>query len=103
MRFRTKTWALLSLALFVAAAFFWQLGQERRATEHPPKTEKPVAPARSVSQTPVQAPIIFPANMIATAPAAVVSNSITKDKSSPKNPFRLSNTTASASELARNP
>ncbi|MEO8426447.1 MAG: S8 family serine peptidase, partial [Verrucomicrobiota bacterium] len=33
MRLRTRTWSLLSLTLFVAAVFFWQLGKEYASKE----------------------------------------------------------------------
>jgi hypothetical protein len=33
MPLRTRTWSLLSLTLFVAAVFFWQLGRKYASKE----------------------------------------------------------------------
>lgn len=103
MRFRTRTWALLSVVLFIAAIFFWRFEQERRAAEPRPTTVQR-ATANSVAQpaqAPASAPIIFPANILATATNSAPVNS--SDKTASKKTFRLHNTTATAGELSRNP
>ncbi|MCX6905104.1 MAG: hypothetical protein NTW03_16820, partial [Verrucomicrobia bacterium] len=38
MNFRPRTWALVSLMLFLAGAWFWHLGNQRAARRHPNAT-----------------------------------------------------------------
>src|ERR1043166_1656502 len=46
MQIKSRTWFLISLMLFVAAAFFWRLGEERVASKHSvPPTALPPANA----------------------------------------------------------
>ncbi|MFO1501831.1 MAG: S8 family serine peptidase [Verrucomicrobiota bacterium] len=111
MRFESRTWFLLSLALFIAAIYFWKRGneyqrrknksvvpvQEQVATNRPsafrasPAKPFPLLSANTQAQ-PNQTPVaqVAPAPQVAVLPA--------KDTNFP---FRLSNTARKIAELSR--
>ncbi len=105
---KTKTWFLCSLMLFLAAMFFWQLGDDRQAAKKSrsatvpnQKTAlpevKPSSPSHSLLSVPAVAPTGFgltPANAPGVAPAGPQPES--------RFPNRLSNTADPIERLVRN-
>src|SRR5437870_8059078 len=90
MRFRPFTWLLLSVMFFVAAFFFWRLGDEwaakRAKTPAGSTNGKQAAPAPSAPASPVPPPITLlsePTNQ------------------NPRLAFRLTNTPKTVGQLAR--
>src|SRR5437868_5988392 len=102
MPFRTRTWFLLSVMLFIAAAFFWRLGDERIAgrqasrnqlkqpPEATPRTPNPNPPRQSPFGSNFVNVTAQPIGLPAPAPA------------DPHHPYRLRNTADSVNQLARN-
>ncbi|HYE30451.1 MAG TPA: S8 family serine peptidase [Methylomirabilota bacterium] len=89
MRFSTRTWALLSVMLFIGAIFFWLKGNEVSSQRQLTRPEgsnavEALVPARS--------------NATSVAPASAALAQVTPD---PKFPHRLRNTAEPVSELAQ--
>src|SRR5437764_15203912 len=103
MRWRPFTWLLLSLLFFVAAAFFWRLGDEWEAKKAAPASSQatnqslPLKPAAKPSafDTPIHL-LALPGNLNtpAASPSAILDHT---------NRFahRLSNTTKTLEQLIR--
>ena len=95
MKPRPRLWALLSILLFIAAAYFWHLGNQRAKQHSGPPDSNPSAPAgkpgaqlEGEAFRLVSGPPIAPTNATAS-----VTNRFR---------YRLTNTTASLDQLARN-
>jgi subtilisin-like proprotein convertase family protein len=104
MRWRPLTWFLLSVFFFVAAAFFWRLGDEWAAKKTAPSvgqaTNQPQSPGALAKPRAQAAPIHLltqPGNLNASVPAPST-NSNRVDRFA----HRLSNTTKPLGELIRN-
>jgi subtilisin-like proprotein convertase family protein len=104
MRLKTRTWVLISLGCFVAAVLFWRLGDQRMAQRKSADTN-PVPllqtnAAQPTAQQEIVAPVISPANLVVTAEAAA--EAAPKQGEESEFAYRLSNTSASVDELAKN-
>lgn len=98
-------WLLVSLACFIAALYFWRLGDKWQA-----RTARPAAPTNSA--TPASAAPSAPQSRLTTSyvkhestapvipPLNPVTNAVTRR--STNFPYRLSNTTQTVGELSRN-
>lgn len=100
MRFSPRTWALLSVMLFVAAAFFWLKGNEYEA-------RRPAAPAAIVTNK-AKIALLSTSNSagkLATlggAPAGTARDTLQgADPTDKMHPFRLRNTPKHLKELIR--
>ena len=95
MQLRTRTWFIISLLFFLAAAVFWQLGERKLARDKAARqaataaTNGPASPRPSAAGTPA---------VPATVP---VKTNSTARVSKPQFPFRLTNTTMSVDQLSR--
>ncbi len=103
MRWRPFTWFLLSVFFFIAAAYFWRLGDEwaakKAAPPATPSTNQPHSPKPNPSPHAQIAPIRLltqPGNLNAPAPGP----STNSDRAS-RFAHRLSNTTKPLGELIR--
>src|SRR6185503_2603090 len=102
MRMRSRTWFLLSLMLFIAAAFFWRLGEERVASRQNAKQKistviKKETPAtREVSVVPA---VSSKKLLIDSATNSAVANSTNAQV---PYPHRLQNTSQTIDQLVRN-
>src|SRR5437762_11006888 len=93
MPWRPRTWFLLSLMFFVAAGWFWRLGNERAARNPSPSTNAPV----KVSPTNTLAALLSlqpaPASKTAAHPPVALAQKTF--------PYRLSNTVKPLKVLMR--
>src|SRR5438034_4805896 len=104
MRWRPFTWFLLSVFFFVAAAYFWRLGDEwaakKAAPPATPSTNQPHSPKPDTlphAQAPPIRLLTQPGNLNAPAPGPATNS----DRAS-RFTHRLSNTTKPLGELVRN-
>src|SRR2546428_9351529 len=104
MRWRPFTWFLLSVFFFVAAAYFWRLGDEwaakKAAPPATPSTNQPHSPKPDTLPHAQAAPIRLltqPVNLNAPTPGPA-----TNSDRAPRFAHRLSNTTQLLRELVRN-
>ena len=109
MRFTSRTWFLLSLLFFVAALFFWLLGDGYQAKKkHSPNAPKPQVEASTSTPSSRPYPLLtrLPADLLGQLPAsvgntggvtAVPSTRVAK----PSFPHRIGNTSKTLNELAR--
>ncbi len=94
MNLRTRTWFVISLLFFVAAAVFWQLGERKSARDRAARdaakaaTNSPAADATSGPSTP--APAAAPAKTNTSAQVRKTAF-----------PYRLTNTTMTVDQLSR--
>src|ERR1041385_2876841 len=102
MRWRPFTWLLLTVRFFVAAGFFWRLGDEWAARNAPPPapssvTNNPDAPKKLAKPSAGAAPfhLLSQSANLKGSPAG----SIPKAQQNARLPNRLSNTTKSFKEL----
>ena len=109
MNLRPRTWALLSVALFIAAALCWHAGNRRTAREsRPPDTNAstPVAPAAGSTAILKPFPIVsqLPPLPVALAGSATQTTHSNASAAAQTNRFRyrLSNTAQTPAQLARN-
>ena len=84
MRFKSRTWFLFSLLLFAAAFLTWRYGEKKYFSAHPPPPPAPakLTPPQSAKSAPPLTPVV--------------------NKSQGPAGYRLSNTSATAGQLARN-
>src|SRR6187551_1245042 len=102
MRLKTRYWFLLSLVLFGAAVWFWQLGNQRVAQRRAaPSTNAASATNAAIGQ-PFKLQIT---NSVASTPADSLLATITTNAPNAKQTnlftYRLSNTKLPLAELAR--
>src|SRR6266496_1582800 len=100
MQLRTRTWVIISLLCFLAAVFFWQLGEkldarakadaQRRGTNGSSGADRPVSTATPAPASPSAAPAAAPATIKTNSANALATNLF---------PHRLSNTTRSLEDL----
>src|SRR6266566_6960802 len=92
MRWRPFTWLLVSVFCFVAAVYFWRLGDQWAA-------KKTLAPSTQPTNQP--GPVVAPPK--ATSSLTPHASSVTHHASriTPQFPHRLSNTTKTIGQLAR--
>jgi subtilisin-like proprotein convertase family protein len=100
MRFSPRTWSLLSLMLFIAAAYFWLKGNELQEQRHRARpaamvTNKETAQVDLASSKAFQKPLA----KLTTNPTAGAGTG--EDPSDRSNPYRLRNTAKHLSELLR--
>ncbi len=88
MRLKSRTWFILSLLLFLAAGWFWHLGNQRQREKTAP-APAPTNPAAANLSAPA-APAVSPASN-------AVANTVP-----PRFPYRLSNSIRNLDELMRN-
>jgi subtilisin-like proprotein convertase family protein len=103
-RWRPLTWLCISLACFIAALYFWRLGDKWQA-------EKPAKPATPAS-SPASAAVLIPLptqsasqKSASTAPVAALNPPATNAvmaKATNAFPYRLSNTSKTLGELSHN-
>lgn len=105
MRWRPLTWALLSAACLLGSYYFWNLGNELEARKK--AARQPAAQSTDTAANPgvrLEGEInaVTPASLAPVLPASA-SNKVTNAPAAanPRTKYRLSNTTASPSELAR--
>ena len=109
MRFTSRTWFLLSLLFFVAALFFWLLGDHYQAKKkHVPNVSKPQVEASASTPSSRPYPLLtrLPADLLGQLPASVgnprgVAVPASTPVAKPAFPYRLGNTSKSLNELAR--
>src|SRR5688572_6337236 len=93
MHLRTRTWFIISLLCFLAAAIFWQLGERKAARDQTDRQQATRPPAPSTGPT-------APGPTAPSAAAAAVTNaSALRTNSSVEH--RLTNTTKDVDELSR--
>src|SRR6185295_185762 len=100
MHFRTRTWFVISLLCFVAAAVFWQLGQRAERERDLSRIEAAKATNAPATAAPGPNPPVVPASPAPSVPPATKTNSanaVTQDAF----PHRLSNTAKDVEELSR--
>src|SRR6266540_308115 len=100
MHFRTRTWVIISLLCFLAAVFFWQLGEkldarakaaaQRRGTNGSSGANRPVSTATPAPAPPNESPAAAPATIKTNSANALATNLF---------PHRLSNTRRSLEDL----
>lgn len=92
MQFRTRTWFIISLLFFVAAAVFWQLGERKLARDKAAKSavSGPASAGATAGSPLTNAPVV---------PAAVTNASVLATNASDPLRFRLSNTTLTERQL----
>ncbi|HYV26914.1 MAG TPA: S8 family serine peptidase, partial [Candidatus Eisenbacteria bacterium] len=93
MSWRPRTWFLLSLMFFIAAGWFWRLGNERTARNASPATNAPV----KASPTNTLAALLS----LQPAPAAKTASLPPVALAQKTFPYRLSNTTKPLKDLMR--
>src|SRR5437016_8904260 len=91
MRLKPRIWFLVSLALFAAAFYFWRLGDERSATQ----TNKANKPGSQSATVP-------PTSSTSASPFQQSNTPSIHSSSTNRFPYRLSNTTQTIGDLARN-
>src|SRR5215467_2928154 len=103
MRWRPLTWFLMSVCFFVAAVYFWRLGDEwaakKAAPPAGPATNQPQSPGAVAKPRAHAAPLRLltqAGNLNAPGPSPSA-NSNRADRF----PYRISNTTQSLSNLVR--
>src|SRR6185437_7387384 len=109
-RWRPLIWMLVSVACFIAAIYFWQLGDKWQAQQPPapaaPQNSNAPAPRASSSAVPVPPPMESSfVQHSSTAPIVDVNPPATNGviaKSTNAFFYRLSNTTQTVGELSRN-
>ena len=95
MRMKSRTWFLLSLLLFVAAAFFWRLGEERHVAQQSSKPQIAVdAKKQALKTTAVSSKTVTPKKLLPEPPADDAATN-----AQPLYPNRLSNTTKTMDQL----
>ena len=95
MHLRTRTWFILSLLCFLAAAIFWQLGERKAARD------KARENAAGLTNTPAApTPNVPPPPNPATAPAPAGTNAAS-NAANESFRYRLSNTPKTIDELSR--
>src|SRR5882724_2537765 len=107
MRWRPLLWLCLSVLFFVAAAYFWHLGNEREARKGaapPVKGAPPANAAPPTNQASVKAPKLTGQSPAATTQSAssagVLGASAQHAAPASRFAYRLSNTKKSVGELA---
>ena len=92
MQFRTRTWFIISLLFFVAAAVFWQLGERKLARDKAAKSAAsgPAAAGATAGSPVTNAPIV---------PAGATNASMLATNANDPLRFRLSNTTLTERQL----
>lgn len=92
MQFRTRTWFIISLLFFVAAAVFWQLGERKLARDKAAKSavSGPAAAGATAGSSLTNAPVV---------PAAATNASVLATNANDPLRFRLSNTTLTERQL----
>lgn len=92
MQFRTRTWFIISLLFFVAAAVFWQLGERKLARDKAAKSAAsgPAAAGATAGSPVTNAPIV---------PAGATNASVLATNANDPLRFRLSNTTLTERQL----
>ncbi len=100
MSWKSRTWFIASILLFIAAGYFWRLGEVRRFQAKPP-----AAASESLKQPGVipssNAPISLLLNTNFPALTANSNASVPGTPSGNRFPYRLSNSQASLKELMR--
>src|SRR5687768_16871482 len=81
MRFSARTWALLSVLLFIAAAFFWLKGNEHEARKRlaPPTVVSTNAPSGSIDLLSTRTPGVQLATLHSNAATSTNLHPITAD------------------------
>src|SRR3954469_26072847 len=107
-RWRPFTWLLLSLACFIAAVYFWQLGdkwQAQKIASHPASTTaSPAVAAPNQPAFPEEKVELASVKSSSTAPIAELNPPATNAVAPrPTNafPYRLSNTKETVGQLSR--
>ena len=100
MQLRTRTWVIISVLCFLAAAFFWQLGEwldtrAKAGAQFQGTNGSPAATRPDSTATPAPTP---PGAAPAAAPATIKTNSA-KAQGKDLYPHRLSNTDRSLDDL----
>src|SRR5688572_30360085 len=101
MLMKSRTWFLVSVMLFIAAAFFWRKAEERRLNRPTPSANVGSKTAKKQSSVEVPNPAVVKS---ASARKALDSrtNSVTETNSKALYPNRLSNTSQTVGQMARN-
>ena len=94
MQLKTRTWFLISLMFFVAAAIFWQLGERKAARDKAARIARESA-AAAATNGPAPAGVALPGQPTVPPAATATTNAALK------NPFahRLSNTARTMGQL----
>ena len=100
MNFRPRTWALVSLLLFLAGGWFWHLGNQRAARRHPNATTNNSARKLSLLNRAAADPF----HIVSAPPSANLDGTATNAAAWATNRFRyrLSNTSQTMDQLTRN-
>ncbi len=95
MRFTPKIWAVLSMLLFLAAAFCWKKGNEYQTRQRQLLQPTPASPQSSLAPKGAARPLqlLTTAGSLAATPAPIQAPNAF--------PYRLANTTTSLGQLAR--
>ncbi len=95
---KSRTWFLLSIALFIAAAFFWRLGEQKRLAQQNAKQPAAVSAKKS-------GPISSQVSSKTISPKKPPTDSLPAETNATNSkslyPNRLSNTTKTIDQLAR--
>jgi subtilisin-like proprotein convertase family protein len=106
-RWRPLAWLLVSLACFIAAFYFWRLGDKWEAEKKAPSATATAsnAPGAQATSAPTPVALDLPATMTSASTAPIAALSHTNNSAVQRTnsfPYRLSNTTQTVGELSRN-
>jgi subtilisin-like proprotein convertase family protein len=90
MRLKPSIWWAISILLFAASAYFWNVGEKKRVADHAAHQQKHLPLLKAVPQVPPAASV---------AAAATQTNAATKTA---PHSYRVSNTTAPLAQMQRN-
>ncbi|MEP6664521.1 MAG: hypothetical protein ABJC04_12750, partial [Verrucomicrobiota bacterium] len=104
MRMKPRSWFLLSVMLFIASAYFWRLGEDRRTAQQAAKQK---TSATTEQQAPAAKPVTAPVSPAVSSKKLLTdltTNSATANSTNAPElyPNRLKNTSQTIDQLVRN-
>ena len=102
MHLRTRTWVVLSLLCFLAAAIFWQLAERKASRDKAAREKATREKAAALTNAPtVPSPVGSQPRQPSPAVTGAISTNAAHNPSNESFPLRLSNTPKSLDELSR--